>query len=517
MRFIDEVHVHVASGKGGDGAMSFRREKYVPFGGPDGGDGGRGGEVRIVASTGKSTLLELRSNPIWRAKDGERGGSRQMTGADGDDTIIEVPLGTRVYDEGTGGLVGDLVNAGDTLIAAKGGDGGFGNLRYKTSTNRAPRKTTPGWPGQERRLRLELMLMADVGLLGFPNAGKSTLISRISAARPKVADYPFTTLVPNLGVVDMGTDGSFVVADIPGLVEGAAEGVGLGHRFLRHVARTRLLLHLLSLSPDEELPPEERYDIIRAELGRFDASLLERPEIIVLTKLDTMPPEAAKAAYKAVRRAAPDRRVLRISAVTGLGLPELKALLFRLVQELPVPELPAPNPALLSEAPLPAEAPLPRRMKGVTPEGVEWEYALSAEDELDEEDDDDGDDGDDGDEGDDEQLELDPDLFDEEEDEDGDDDGENTDDEADDDGENTDDEADDDGDESDDDGDDGDESDDDGDDGDDGDDDEDADDDDTDDEAPPGGKPELRLVSATADFDEDGWVDDWEGPPGDRG
>ena len=471
MRFIDEVHVHVASGKGGDGAMSFRREKYVPFGGPDGGDGGRGGDVRIVATSAKSTLLELRSNPIWRAEEGERGGIRQMTGGAGSEALIEVPVGTRIFDETTGALVGDLVNDGDELVAAKGGDGGFGNLRYKTSTNRAPRKTTPGWPGQERRLRLELMLMADVGLLGFPNAGKSTLISRISAARPKVADYPFTTLVPNLGVVDMGIDGSFVVADIPGLVEGAAEGVGLGHRFLRHVARTRLLLHLLSVSPDEELPAEERYAIIRAELGRFDPTLLERPELIVLTKLDTLPPEAVKAAFRAVRRAAPDRRVLRISAVTGLGLPELTSILFRLVQELPVPELPEANPDLLADALPIAEAPLPKRMRGVTPEGVEWEYALSADDDEHDEDDDSGDDDDDP-----LDLELDPDLMDEDEDDE--------EDEQDEEGESDDDDA--------------------------LDDDELVEDDASDVNPDADGPPDLRLVSDPTDFEEDGWVDDWE-------
>jgi GTP-binding protein len=382
MRFIDEVSVHVISGTGGDGISTFRREKYVAFGGPDGGDGGKGGDVIFFASRGRSTLLELRAHAVWRAEDGGRGGSRNKTGANGADALVAVPLGTRIYDEGSGELVGDLVNEGDRLKVARGGDGGFGNTHFKTSTNRAPRKKTPGWPGTERRLRLELMLMADVGLLGFPNAGKSTLISRLSAARPKVADYPFTTLVPSLGVVEVGHEGSFVIADIPGLIEGAAHGAGLGHRFLRHLGRTRLLLHLISASPDETLSAARRYEIIREELAKFDPHLSERPELLVLTKTDTLPPEALVLVEKEIRRAAKGKKLLKISAVSGQGVAELKALLYRLVQELPAPELPVPRPEVLLAPTLPAaDAPELASWSGVTRDGVEWEYAPSASDE----------------------------------------------------------------------------------------------------------------------------------------
>ena len=275
----------MASGCGGDGRSSFRREKHVLYGGPDGGDGGRGGDVILEGDEGRNTLIELRGHAIWRAKAGEQGGGSRKTGACADPVVVRVPVGTRVFDEATGLQIGDITFHGQLLVAAKGGAPGLGNVHFKSSRNRAPRKFTPGKPGEEFRLRLELMLMADVGLLGFPNAGKSTLIRSVSAARPKVGDYPFTTRVPSLGVVKMGDD-SFVMADIPGLIEGAADGAGMGHQFLRHVKRTRVLLHLLSLGSDELHSPGERYTAIRKELMAFDAALSGREEIIALTKID---------------------------------------------------------------------------------------------------------------------------------------------------------------------------------------------------------------------------------------
>ena len=335
MRFIDEARLQVASGSGGSGAVSFRREKYVPFGGPDGGDGGRGGDVVFRATTRRSSLLELRGRARVVADDGERGGIRQMTGAGASDLVVEVPVGTRIIDEETEAVIADLVEEDQSVVVAKGGKGGSGNMRFKTASNRAPRKCTPGEPGEERTVRLELLLMADVGLLGFPNAGKSTLIRCVSAARPKVADYPFTTLVPNLGVVDLGMEGSFVIADIPGLIRGAAEGAGLGHQFLRHVSRNRLLLHLISLGPDEAEPPVQRYHHIRRELEHYDARLLERPEVVVLTKIDTVPPEIRDELVREVRSALSERDVFVISSPTRLGIDTLKLDIWRRLQEIP--------------------------------------------------------------------------------------------------------------------------------------------------------------------------------------
>ncbi len=334
MRFIDEARIRVISGSGGNGIVSFRREKFVPFGGPDGGDGGRGGDVVIVATERRSTLQELRGRSLWKAQNGRPGGGREKTGASGASVEVPVPVGTRVIDDETGRVLADLVEDGQRWVAARGGRPGRGNAAFKSSTNRAPRRATPGQPGEDRWLRLELVLMADAGLVGFPNAGKSTFISRVSAARPRIADYPFTTLVPSLGVVDMGVDGSFVVADLPGLVRGAAEGAGLGHRFLRHVRRTRVLVHLVSLGPDEAEPPATRYRAIREELGAFDASLLERPEIVVLSKRDLVPDEAVAEAAEALRRAADPAvvAVLAASAATGVGMREVVLRTWDLVQ-----------------------------------------------------------------------------------------------------------------------------------------------------------------------------------------
>ena len=334
MRFIDETEIRVRSGKGGNGCSSFRREKYVAFGGPDGGNGGRGGDVIFCATTRKNTLLDLRRTPVWKAEDGFRGRGAQRTGAQGNSLDVEVPVGTRIIDRETGEVLADLTTNGQREIIAPGGKGGLGNLFFKTSTNRAPHKSTEGKPGVELLLRLELMVMADVGLLGFPNAGKSTFISRVSSAKPKVADYPFTTLVPNLGVVDMGIDGSYVVADIPGLISGAAEGAGLGHRFLKHLSRTRLLIHLVSMGPDELESVESRYLALRTELERYDEGLSQRPEIIVLTKADIVDSDFVAEAKTSLQTASGREDIEVISAVAGEGIQALKHRIWRRLAEL---------------------------------------------------------------------------------------------------------------------------------------------------------------------------------------
>jgi GTP-binding protein len=325
MKFVDEAEIKVEAGDGGNGFISFRREKYIPLGGPDGGDGGDGGSVYLVASNNLNTLVDFRYNPTHRAQKGEKGGSAQCTGKKGEDLHVSVPTGTVVYDAETGEMLGDLTRVGDTLLVAQGGFHGLGNLRFKSSTNRAPEKATPGSPGEKRLLALELKLIADVGLLGLPNAGKSSLIRAISSAKPKVADYPFTTLRPNLGVVRVGDNRSFVMADIPGLIEGAAEGAGLGMQFLKHLARTSLLLHLVDVAPyeSEDDPVESAIKII-GELEKWGDGLDEKPRWLVLNKIDRLPPEEVEAHCQAIVDGLDwDGPVCKISALQGEGLREL--------------------------------------------------------------------------------------------------------------------------------------------------------------------------------------------------
>jgi GTP-binding protein len=319
MKFIDEARIEVIAGKGGNGAASFRREKFIPMGGPDGGDGGRGGSVWAVADRNINTLVEYRYTRHFRARNGEGGRGSDCYGKGADDIELRVPVGTVIRDEDTEELIADLAQDGQRALLAKGGKGGLGNLHFKSSTNRAPRQCTPGEEGEERRLNLELRVLADVGLLGMPNAGKSTFIRAVSAARPKVADYPFTTLHPNLGVVRVDTDRSFVIADIPGLIEGAAEGHGLGHQFLRHLARTRLLLHLVDLAPfDPEADPVREARAIVEELRKYDEDLYLKPRWLVLNKLDLIPEEEREARVKAFVKAYKWKGpVFAIAAISG--------------------------------------------------------------------------------------------------------------------------------------------------------------------------------------------------------
>lgn len=288
MKFVDEAHIKVQAGDGGNGCISFRREKFIPFGGPDGGDGGFGGSVWLVADEGLNTLVDFRHQRSFKAQRGQNGMGSQMYGKGGEDTTIRVPVGTMITNVETDEVIGDLTGHGQRMLVAQGGKGGLGNIHFKTSVNRAPRKASPGTPGDARELKMELRLLADVGLLGFPNAGKSTFIRAVSAATPRVADYPFTTLVPNLGVVSLGTDQSFVIADIPGLIEGAAEGAGLGIQFLRHVARTSLLLHLVDIAPIDGSNVADQVRAIELELEKFNPELLERPRWLVLNKADML-------------------------------------------------------------------------------------------------------------------------------------------------------------------------------------------------------------------------------------
>lgn len=291
MKFVDEAQIRVHAGDGGNGCVSFRREKFIPFGGPDGGDGGDGGSVWLIADEGINTLIDFRHQRSFKAKRGQGGMGSQMYGKGGEDIQIRVPVGTVVTNVDTDEVIGDLTAHGQRLKVAEGGRGGLGNIHFKSSVNRAPRKSTPGTPGEVRDLKFELRLLADVGLLGFPNAGKSTFIRAVSAATPRVADYPFTTLHPNLGVVRIGTDQSFVIADIPGIIEGAADGAGLGIQFLRHVSRTSLLLHVVDIQPIDGSDPVEQVRTIESELQQFDAELVERPRWLVINKSDVFSDE----------------------------------------------------------------------------------------------------------------------------------------------------------------------------------------------------------------------------------
>jgi GTPase len=343
MKFVDEATINVQAGNGGRGCLSFRREKFVPFGGPDGGDGGLGGSVYMVAAEGINTLADFRYHRTFRAPHGEAGSGNDCTGAGGADLEIPVPTGTVVFDSATEEQIGDLTQSGDRLLVAKGGKGGWGNAKFKTSTNRAPRKAMPGLPGEQRMLKLELKLIADVGLLGLPNAGKSTLISAVSAARPKIADYPFTTLHPNLGVVSVGPQRSFVMADIPGLIEGAAEGAGLGIRFLKHLQRTRLLLHLVDIAPpDPDADPVADARAIVGELQKFSPDLAQKERWLVLNKLDLLPPdEATKRCKDIVRRLKWTGRVFEISGLARQGTNELcQAVMRRLETKTPTSDEP---------------------------------------------------------------------------------------------------------------------------------------------------------------------------------
>ncbi|NOY93507.1 MAG: GTPase ObgE [Deltaproteobacteria bacterium] len=333
MAFVDQVEFEIRGGKGGKGAVAFRREKFLPLGGPSGGDGGDGGDVFLEARSRLGTLLDLRYRRLIAAQNGEPGRGRDQFGAGGDDVTIGVPIGTQIFDAESGVLLADLAEDGQRILIAKGGKGGRGNMRFATPWDRGPRRSDPGEEGESLRLRLELKLMADVGVVGFPNVGKSTFIAAVSRAQPKIADYPFTTLVPNLGVASLGDERSLVIADIPGIIEGASEGAGLGLRFLRHVERTRVLLHVLTLDPDPEREPLKDLETLEQELVRFDASLAERPSVIALSKLDL--PEVKQA--EAELRSALEARGVTLyafSAATREGVDELLLELERHVRRL---------------------------------------------------------------------------------------------------------------------------------------------------------------------------------------
>jgi GTP-binding protein len=330
VKFFDEAFITVQSGDGGRGCVSFRREKFVPRGGPDGGDGGKGGDVILRSSSHRRTLYPFRFKRQFKAKNGAHGQGKQKTGRKGDDLIIEIPPGTLVIDEETNEIVKDFTQPDETHVIAEGGRGGQGNSRFKSSTHRAPRFAQPGEPGQFLKLKLELKLLADVGIIGLPNAGKSTLISVISSATPKIADYPFTTLTPTLGVVSAGWGEPFVAADIPGLIEGAHTGVGLGTRFLRHVERTRVLVHLIDASNLDPQDPLADYETINRELANYSPQLLAKPQIVTLTKMDL---PGTKEAVKALKAAVQDREVLQISAATRKGVKKLISKMIKYLED----------------------------------------------------------------------------------------------------------------------------------------------------------------------------------------
>jgi len=329
--FIDEANIQVRAGNGGDGCVAFRREKYIPKGGPTGGDGGDGGDVIFRAKAGLDTLLDFAGRHHWNAEDGQPGAASQCVGKSGEDLVIKVPPGTLVYSEETGDLLADMTPAGTEIVIARGGKGGWGNEHFKTSTNQAPRQSTPGEKGQQLSLRRQLKLIADVGLVGKPNAGKSTLLSRVTKARPKIADYPFTTLQPHLGIAELPGARRLVIADIPGLIEGAHQGQGLGTRFLRHIERTRLLVHLVELQPLDSSEPLANYRLVQAELAQYSRQLAEKPQLVALTKADLLPPEeAAEITTKFGQLLGTSPFV--ISCPTGQGMAELLEACWRQVQ-----------------------------------------------------------------------------------------------------------------------------------------------------------------------------------------
>jgi GTPase len=340
MKFVDEAYIDISAGDGGAGCVSFRHEKYKEFGGPNGGDGGRGGHVFAVADSNLNTLVDFRFSRRHDAKRGQHGMGSDMFGAAGDDITLKMPVGTIITDAETGEVLYELLEDGEVITIAKGGDGGFGNLRFKSAINRAPRQKTPGWPGERKSLKLELKVLADVGLLGMPNAGKSTFITAISNARPRIADYPFTTLHPNLGVVRVGPEQSFVVADLPGLIEGASEGAGLGHLFLRHLQRTRLLLHIIDLAPfDENVDPVAQAKGIAKELKKYDAGLFKKPRWLVLNKLDMVDGDKrAEVVADFVKRMKFKGPVFEISALTREGCEPLVKAIYKHIKAEQVSE-----------------------------------------------------------------------------------------------------------------------------------------------------------------------------------